>query len=67
MVDPIRHKPQVQPLTVLLANICRDYPGGGVVLREFLQNADDAGALSVVGCTIVHNLTGLIKYLEIRA
>ncbi|KAH7311155.1 sacsin-like protein, partial [Rhexocercosporidium sp. MPI-PUGE-AT-0058] len=30
-----------------LKNICRDYPAGGTVLRELLQNADDAGATEV--------------------
>jgi sacsin len=48
MIQPERHNPQTQPITVALSNICRDYPAGGVVLRELLQNADDAGASSVV-------------------
>ena len=45
---PKAHRPQVQRMTVALRNICRDYPAGGGVLRELLQNADDAGAASVV-------------------
>lgn len=35
-------------MTVALRSICRDYPAGGGILRELLQNADDAGASSVV-------------------
>jgi len=42
---PIADNRQVQPLTTALRNICRDYPAGGAVLRELLQNADDAGAM----------------------
>jgi sacsin len=42
------HHAQRQPITVALRGICRDYPGGGGVLRELLQNADDAGASTVV-------------------
>lgn len=47
--QPIRQNGQVQSLTTALKNICRDYPAGGTVLRELLQNADDAGAKEVVG------------------
>jgi sacsin len=39
---------QKQSLTAALRNICRDYPAGGISLRELLQNADDAGATEVV-------------------
>jgi len=52
MVEPLGHNPQTQPITVALKNICRDYPAGGGVLRELLQNADDAGASSVVSSII---------------
>jgi len=45
---PVADNRQRQPLTVALKNICRDYPAGGGVLRELLQNADDAGATVVV-------------------
>ena len=45
---PIGDNAQKQPLTIALKNICRDYPAGGVVLRELLQNADDARASEVV-------------------
>ncbi|KAB8297704.1 hypothetical protein EYC80_001511 [Monilinia laxa] len=41
---PLLNKPQVQSITNALKNICRDYPAGGTILRELLQNADDAGA-----------------------
>lgn len=56
-LQPIADNRQRQPLTVALKNICRDYPAGGGVLRELLQNADDAGATVVVGilqvtCTV---------------
>ena len=47
-LQPIAHNAQVQRLTTALKNICRDYPAGGTVLRELLQNADDAGATVVV-------------------
>jgi sacsin len=50
VLQRIRDNRQVQPLTTILRNICRDYPGGGGILRELLQNADDAGATEVV-CT----------------
>jgi hypothetical protein len=45
---PIGDNAQKQSLTTALKNICRDYPAGGGVLRELLQNADDAGATAVV-------------------
>ncbi|KAI9761621.1 MAG: hypothetical protein M1840_001737 [Geoglossum simile] len=45
--QPQRHTPQSQPITTALRNICREYPAGGVVLRELLQNADDARATHV--------------------
>ena len=48
VLEPIADNRQRQPLTVALKNICRDYPAGGGVLRELLQNADDAGATVVV-------------------
>jgi len=47
-LQPIGNNAQVQRLTTALKNICRDYPAGGTVLRELLQNADDAGATEVV-------------------
>ena len=47
-LKPIDQKPQVQRLTTALKNICRDYPAGGIVLHELLQNADDARATAVV-------------------
>jgi sacsin len=48
VLQPIGQNAQVQRLTTALKNICRDYPAGGTVLRELLQNADDAGATEVV-------------------
>lgn len=47
-LQPIDDNRQRQSLTTALKNICRDYPAGGTVLRELLQNADDAGATEVV-------------------
>ncbi|RDL30678.1 Uncharacterized protein BP5553_10023 [Venustampulla echinocandica] len=47
VLQPIAQNAQVQRLTTALKNICRDYPAGGTVLRELLQNADDAGATDV--------------------
>lgn len=46
--QPRKQNPQRQPLTVALRKICRDYPAGAGVLKELLQNADDAGASTVV-------------------
>ncbi|KAH7330503.1 hypothetical protein BKA65DRAFT_404568 [Rhexocercosporidium sp. MPI-PUGE-AT-0058] len=45
--QPIASNAQKQRLTTALKNICRDYPAGGTVIRELLQNADDAGATEV--------------------
>ncbi|KAI9733902.1 MAG: hypothetical protein M1834_002557 [Cirrosporium novae-zelandiae] len=44
---PRFNKPQSQRITTTLRNICKDYPAGGGILRELLQNADDAGATVV--------------------
>lgn len=46
--QPCGSNAQKIPITTGLRNICRDYPAGGTVLRELLQNADDAGATEVV-------------------
>ena len=58
---PRRQNPQRQPLTVSLRKICGDYPAGAGVLRELLQNADDAGASTVVHAELsspdVHHLS----------
>ncbi len=51
---PRRQNPQHQPLTVSLRKICGDYPAGAGVLRELLQNADDAGASTVVHADPYH-------------
>lgn len=48
VLKPIANNAQVQRLTTALKNICRDYPAGGISLRELLQNADDARATEVV-------------------
>jgi sacsin len=46
--QPRKQNPQRQPLTSYLRKICRDYPAGAGVLKELLQNADDAGASTIV-------------------
>ena len=51
VAQPRKQNPQHQPLTVSLRKICRDYPAGSGVLKELLQNADDAGASTVVRVT----------------
>jgi sacsin len=38
---------QSEPLTTRLKNIIRDYPEGVGIIKELLQNADDAGATRV--------------------
>lgn len=48
---PRKQTPQRQPLTTTLRKICRDYPAGAGILNELLQNADDAGASTVVSDT----------------
>ncbi|TGO23441.1 hypothetical protein BPAE_0132g00110 [Botrytis paeoniae] len=47
VIKPLANKPQIQSITTALKNICREYPAGGAILRELLQNADDAGASTV--------------------
>ncbi|KAM3067186.1 hypothetical protein ACMFMG_005445 [Clarireedia jacksonii] len=44
---PIGNWAQTQSKINALKNICREYPAGGGILRELLQNADDAGASTV--------------------
>lgn len=51
--QPRRQNPQRQPLTVSLRTICREYPAGAGILKELLQNADDAGASTVVRSDLV--------------
>ena len=41
---------QAEALTTRLANILEEYPPGVSTLREFVQNADDAGASRIVLC-----------------
>jgi len=38
---------QSEPLTVRLKNLIRDYPQGVGIIKELIQNADDAGATCV--------------------
>src|SRR5205085_5512260 len=47
--SPIHRKEfgQAQPLTVALHKLVRDYPLSVGLFKEFLQNADDAGASEV--------------------
>jgi hypothetical protein len=51
---PITNRAQTQSITNALKNICREYPAGGGILRELLQNADDAGASVVVRSLDIH-------------
>jgi sacsin len=46
--QPTKQNPQRQSLTVALRKICKDYPAGAGILKELLQNADDAGASTIV-------------------
>ena len=41
---------QAEALTTRLANILEEYPPGVSTLREFVQNADDAGASRMMLC-----------------
>ena len=41
---------QHEALTTRLANILEEYPPGVSTLREYVQNADDAGASTLVLC-----------------
>eukprot|EP00286_Rhodomonas_abbreviata_P026248 CAMPEP_0181299902 /NCGR_PEP_ID=MMETSP1101-20121128/6598_1 /TAXON_ID=46948 /ORGANISM="Rhodomonas abbreviata, Strain Caron Lab Isolate" /LENGTH=1728 /DNA_ID=CAMNT_0023405091 /DNA_START=13 /DNA_END=5195 /DNA_ORIENTATION=- len=44
MTEPFQVFHQREDLTTRIRNILRDYPRGTLPLREFVQNADDAGA-----------------------
>ena len=37
-----------EPLTKRLSGLLKEYPPGITILRELLQNADDAGATKIV-------------------
>ena len=37
-----------EPLTKRLSGLLKEYPPGISILRELLQNADDAGATTIV-------------------
>lgn len=63
---PIRQNGQAQCLTTALKNICRDYPAGGTVLQELLQNADDAGATEVVCNFRVSTGSKLISFIAVH-
>jgi hypothetical protein len=39
---------QEEPLTVRLRGLLTEYPPGISILKELLQNADDAGAKNIV-------------------
>ena len=41
---------QIEPLTVRLKNILKDYKDGLTIIKELLQNADDAGAKEMSIC-----------------
>jgi hypothetical protein len=65
--QPKKQMPQRQPLTVALRKICRDYPAGDGILKELLQNADDAGASTVVRLTLCFSsLIGMLTVPEIH-
>jgi len=38
----------IEPLTTRLSGLLKEYPPGVSILRELLQNADDAGASEIV-------------------
>ena len=42
-------------LTASIRNILRNYPEGTAVLKELIQNADDAGARKIVFCLDLRN------------
>lgn len=68
MLEPQDDIPQEQPIYIALRNICQDYPAGGGILKELLQNADDAGASSVVSTvhfSFIPRITN--ELLEIRS
>ena len=48
---------QCEPLTVRLKNILKDYKDGLTIIKELLQNADDAGATEVNICYDARNHT----------
>ena len=51
-----------EPLTKRLSGLLTEYPPGVSILRELLQNADDAGATSIVSIHLRNLLTAVIHY-----
>jgi len=39
-----------EAITTRLSGLLKEYPPGVSILRELLQNADDAGATEIVSC-----------------
>jgi hypothetical protein len=62
---PVASNAQVQRLTTTLKQLCLDYPAGGGLLRELLQNADDAGAKEVV-CRLYLSLSFLDRNSRVQ-
>jgi hypothetical protein len=45
-------------ITALIQGILNGYPGNSAILREYLQNSDDAGATKQV-CSYEHGIADL--------
>jgi sacsin len=43
----------VEPLTKRLRGLLSEYPPGTNILKELMQNADDAGATTIVNITLI--------------
>ena len=44
-----------EPITTRLSGLLKEYPPGVSILRELLQNADDAGATEIVSRLYLSN------------
>lgn len=52
----------VEPLTKRLRGLLSEYPPGIGILKELLQNADDAGATTIVALYSRHLLILVLYY-----
>ena len=64
--DTFEDSGQSEPLTTRLKNILRDYKDGLTIIKELLQNADDAGATEVNICHDARTHTVPVKSLFFR-
>jgi hypothetical protein len=61
IAEPKSQSPKFQSPTILPRNICRGCPTRSGILRELLQNADDAGASTVVCQSLINSTRVFIR------